>query len=195
MKKILVVDLCGTIVRRNTTHDFMLGSGLPSCRRIGARMVLSRAFAFLCRYLPAGIQRALLVACLRGVKRDDLFRLSADYARACLATHPRKEVLQRIAAARENGVPVLLASASLDFIVSAFARELDVEVAVSTRLRYREDGSCAGAIERDATAHKLEFLRAYLGGSEFEFDVITDNPEDSDLMGLASDVWFIHAQD
>ena len=195
MNKLLVVDLCGTIVRRNTTHDFMRHFVPGLARRRVALLILSRAGGFLFRFFTPGLQRKCLVACLRGVDRSELERLGLEYARSTLALHPRKDVLDRIRLAQQQGVPVVLASASLDFIVAGFARALGVDAAVSTQLVYRNSQQCHGRIERDSTGRKLELLREYVGSGDLEFEVITDNPEDSDLMAVASKVWFIHAQD
>lgn len=194
MKKLLVVDLCGTIVRRNTTHNFMRYDALAPARRIAAFLILSRPAGFLFCRINAELQRKCLIACLWRARRSDLARWGLEYARATLASHPRNEVLERIRVAQQQGMTVVLASASLDFIVSGFARVLGVDAAVSTHLKYSRNQRCLGVVERDSTGRKLELLREYIGTSDFVFDVITDNPEDSDLMDVASDIWFIHAQ-
>ena len=195
MNKLLVVDLCGTIVRKNTTHDFMANSALPLLRRIAARLILSRVAGFLYTRIRPELQRENLIACLRGVKRSNLVQMGRDYASTTLAQHPRVEVLQRIRRAQEEGVSVVLASASLDFIVSGFALVLGVDAAVSTQLSYSDSQHCLGVIGRESTGCKLVLLREYIGASDLEFEVITDNPEDVDLMAEATNVWFIHAQD
>lgn len=191
MNKLLVVDLCGTIVRKNTTHDFMLNSTLPMPRRIVARLILSRVAGFLYHHTRPELQRINLIACLRGIKEVELLQMGRDYARNTLGQFPRTEVVERIRLAELEGVSVVLASASLDFIVSGFAQELGVRAGASTRLRYCDEGRCLGAISLDATGNKLHILRRFLGREKFEFDVITDNPEDSDLMSAALNTWFI----
>lgn len=192
MRKLLVVDLCGTIVKCNTTHGFMRYAALPFPRRLAAALILSRPGGFLLNRVHSGLQRKCLVACLWAAAKNDLAELGRDYARITLASNPREEVLQRIATARQQGVHVVLASASLDFIVSGFADVLEVEVAVSTQLGFSYRQRCRGVIAVDSTGRKLQLLREFVGG-DFEFDVITDNPEDSDLMAVANNVWFIDA--
>jgi phosphoserine phosphatase len=193
MNKLLVVDLCGTIVRKNTTHDFMANSALPLLRRMAARLILSRVAGFLYTRIRPELQRKNLIACLRGVKRSNLLQLGRDYANTTLTRYPRVEVVQRIRSAQKEGVPVVLASASLDFIVAGFAHVLEVSAAASTQLRYSESGYCLGVIGVDATGNKLSILREFMGPNDLEFDVITDNPEDTDLMSVASNSWFIDA--
>ncbi len=193
MNKLLVVDLCGTIVRKNTTHDFMLNSTLPMPRRIVARLILSRAAGFLYNRINPALQKRSLIALLRGISQPELVQLARDYADTALASYPRAEVLHKIRRAQDEGVSVVLASASLDFIVAAFASALGVDVAVSTKLYYSDKGCCAGSVKLDATGNKLHGLRKFLGRDDVEFDVITDNPEDTDLMSVATHSWFIDA--
>ena len=194
MGALLVVDLCGTIVCRNTTHEFMRCSALAFPRRLIARLVLSRMGGFILNRVGGGRQRKCLVACLWGMPRNALELLARDYARAALSAYPRSSVLNCIAEARQQGRMVVLASASLDFIVEAFAVHLGAQVAASSRLAFTQTGRCRGIIECDSTGNKLAILQQHIGSRDFEFDVITDNPEDSDLMGAASNVWFIHAE-
>ncbi len=191
MKRLLVVDLCGTIVHVNTTHGFMREAPLPSMHRAAARIVLSRGFSFLTHRWWPELQRKLLIACLRGLPRVLLRSQAEEYARGALSSHARSDVLLRIRSAQDDGVRVVLASASLDFIVEAFAKELCVEPAVSTRLMYRADDRCVGRIVADSTGSKLALLGFYLKTREFDFDVITDNIEDVDLMAEATSTWFI----
>ena len=191
MKKLLVVDLCGTVVRVNTTHGFMRAASLSLLRRVAARVMLSRGFSFLTHRWWPQLQRKALIVCLRGLPRFDLLRQAEEYARNALSLYARVEVLQRIKTAQHEGVRVVLASASLDFIVEGFAKALLVEPAVSTRLLYRTDDRCVGRIAVDSTGRKLVLLSEYIESSEFEFEVITDNVEDVDLMEAATSIWFI----
>lgn len=191
MKKLLVVDLCGTIVRVNTTHGFMHEAHLPLLHKAAAQLVLSRGVSFLTHRWWPQLQRKVLIACLRGLPRGVLRRQAEEYACRTLSSQGRADVLQHIRTAQEQGVRVVLASASLDFIVEAFANVLLTEPAVSTRLMYRADERCVGRIVVDSTGRKLALLNHYLETCDFEFDVITDNVEDVDLMKGAASTWFI----
>lgn len=196
MKKILVVDLCGTVVYENTTQGFLRQARLPLPWRMLADLLLSRISTFPAhRFDCEQLHRKALIACLRGLPRFDLLRQAEEYARSALSSRARLDVLRRIKAAQDEGVRVVLASASLDFIVEGFAKALFAESAVSTRLMYRADDRCVGRIAVDSTGRKLVLLNEYVKSSEFGFDVITDNAEDTDLMQAAENVWFIHAQD
>lgn len=84
-----------------------------------------------------------------------------------------------------------VASASLDFIVEAFSALVGGSDFVATQLAYRADGICMGRIARDSTGCKLARIRELLRVDAIHFDVITDNPEDTDLMDAAENFWFV----
>ena len=195
--RLLVVDLCGTIVRVNTTHGFLCQAPLSLPRRMAIRFLLSRIVDFLASRCGAvvSVRKKALVATIFGINRETLSAMADAYARQVLASRARREVVEHVEFTKREGRRVVLASASLDFIVAAFGGLLGVETAVCTRLRYRTDGSCCGLIQTDATGSKLALLSEYLGQSSFDFDVITDNAEDTDLMQAASNTWNIKNAD
>lgn len=190
-EKILVVDLCGTIVRENTTHGLLVSPELPLLRRLWARFILSRVAAYLASRISPGAQRVLLINCLRGLSNVTLRNVATKYAKTALSRNARRTVLARIHHHKAQGGRVLLASASLDFIVEAFALELASDGFVATELCYDANGVCRGKISRDATGCKLSRLREVIGEESFQFDAITDNPEDLDLKNAANEFWFI----
>lgn len=191
----LVVDLCGTIVRDNTTHAFVRAAGLAGWRGACARALASRAGLSLGHLLPQGVHRALLCACLRGASRERLRASAARYCAAALDARARRSVLAEIEAARRAGTPVVLASASLDVVVEAFAARLGAAGFVASELAWDADGICLGGIARDATGRKLARLRERYGLLPSRLRVVTDNPEDADLLGAASDARFVRADD
>jgi phosphoserine phosphatase len=92
--------------------------------------------------------------------------------------------LDEIEVHRLSGVPVVLASASLDVVVEAFAEQLGACGWIASRLGWDEGGRCKGVLSEDATGRKLALLRerfGALGG----FRVLTDNPEDRELVAAA----------
>jgi len=188
MSELLVVDLCGTLVYDNTTHSFL--QQLPDGAGLVRSMLLSRIGHALAARLPALNHRRRLAATLAGCPRQRLSAAATAYARHALATRARPEVLRQV---KEAGRQVVLASASLDVVVSAFAAELQIPVCVSTELEYDTLGVCTGRILRDSTGCKLARLTEALGRSPGRFDLITDNPEDTDLMQAAVRVQFIEA--
>lgn len=190
-RKILVVDLCGTIVTKNTTHEFAKSREMPAVRRIIAFMLLSTFGNKIFSLFPGDLQRKLVIKCLTGLSKKILHARARVFAERLLSESVRDEVLNEINKWQARSAPVVVASASLDFIVYEFARALGVDTFVATRLDYDSAGICSGRIRSDSTGSKLDKLRELLGREELEFDVITDNPEDTDLMDKAEKVWFI----
>lgn len=190
-RKVLVVDLCGTIVTKNTTHEFFKSREMPAYRRIIASTLLSSVGTKVFSLFPGDLQRKFVIKCLRGLSRKILHARARAFAERLLSEAARGEVINEINQWQAQSLPVVVASASLDFIVHEFARALGAETFVATRLVYGPTGICLGRIQSDSTGRKLDELRALLGRQEFEFDVITDNPEDVDLMEKADNVWFI----
>lgn len=192
--RLLVVDLCGTIVRENTTHAFLREAALGGWRGSAARALLSRAGFAAALMMPRGGHRALACACLAGVEREGLRAAAARYAERALARSARRSVLDEIDASRSAGVPVVLASASLDVIVEAFARRLGATDWIATELGWGRDGRCSGRIVRDATGRKLSLLVERRGPLP-PMRVLTDNPEDTDLVDAAIEARIVRAHD
>lgn len=188
--KTLVVDLCGTIVTVNTTHGFLVSEVMPLWRRLLAQGMLSRVGGVIIRRIFRCDQRGLLIWLLRGLDRQRLKIMARNYAAATLSSKARQEVVEAIARRRASGAKVYLASASLDFIVEAFACQLEADGFIATELTFL-NGICGGRIAVDSTGIKLQQLESRLGMSSAGFDVITDNPEDTDLMAAATAIWFI----
>ena len=190
-EKALVVDLCGTIVRENTTHGFLLYHEYPLIRRLWARFVLSRVISFAISRISPGAQRRLLIRSLYGLPLARLHEMAMNYAETSLRKNARETVLTKIREQKICKGRVLLASASLDFIVEAFAAQLESDGFVATELCYDANGVCQGKINRDSTGCKLSRLHEANLGKPFQFDAISDNPEDVDLKNAANEFWFV----
>lgn len=183
----LIVDLCGTLVRENTTHGFLRALDRPqaSWQR---QALLSRPGLALGDLFPGLGHRARLVGCLRGMERAELQRQAGRYAQAALQRAGRHELIARVRASPS----VVLASASLDVVVEAFAAALGIPRWVATELDY-DAGVCLGTIRRDATGRKRELVEQLVGAPLSGHLVVTDNPEDEDLRRDAAAFEFLHA--
>ena len=188
MSETLVVDLCGTLVLENTTHGFLRHLPATSVRDWYRLMLLSRGGQAIGHFFPRFEHRRRLIECLAGFDREWLQQQARAYANFTLATKARARVVQQVLVAPDQAI---LASASIDIVVAAFAGLLGVSTWVATELDYDDAGKCTGRIKRDATGCKLRRLEAKTGCSLSGFKLITDNSEDTDLMGIAGQVDFI----
>lgn len=193
MTAVLVVDVCGTLVRDNTTHEFLRRAPLGILRRFRVKLLLSRPGLALTRIITTSRYRRLLIRSLAGSPRASLIEAARRYAQFALRSNVRRSVLDRIASARANGMRVLLASASIDVVVESFAELLGADGFVATKLEYRA-GVATGRIAHDTTGRKLADLRA--GGliGDAEIEVITDDADDSDLLSSATRATLLTAE-
>jgi phosphoserine phosphatase len=185
----LVVDLCGTIVLENTTHSFLKVLQLRGASRFLRSLLLSRLGLAVGERVAPALHRRGLMACLRGMPLVVLKDEACRYAKTALAQNGRKEVILRVA---EQPAECLLASASLDVIVEAFAACLSIPLWVASTLEIGADGNCTGHLHRDLTGRKLAAISILLGEAPGTFHLITDNPEDTDLMDAAISFEFLY---
>lgn len=182
----LVLDICGTLLEDNTTRSYLDGIALRGWRRSCRDLALSRWGALLDAKVSSGASRALGVFSLRGLAMASLAEWGRRYATAALARNVVPEVLAWVQDFQSRGRPVYLASATLDVVAEPLARELRCAGWVASRLASAH-GCCLGRFVCDATGRKAELLRQ----RHPEVDlaacaVLTDNPEDTDLLQLAA---------
>ncbi len=192
--KFYVVDVCGTLVRDDTT----LGLLRHHFRRTGSR--LGRAWLFDAmthRRSPVWFgfavaeklsRRHLLKHCAARLLAGDTvesLRVSAEeYADWLLSERRVSAVWQRLDQLQVNG-RVVLASASLAPVVGALANAMEVDYVASAL--EEKDGHLTGRYAQDLTGRKEEALvekygESFLDGADY---VLTDNLTDRDLVKKA----------
>ncbi len=171
--RILLVDLCGTLYRSNTTFDFLrefLASDADWSRF--ERMSRSLGARALNRILPGDQRRLRAIRHLRGHAYDAL-REAADTFLGGLETIP--EVCARIRSLAAEHDRTVLMSSSLDFIVDRACTRFEFDDYFATRLRY-DDGICTGEIARDLLDNKRQVVKEEFTGRSCT--LITDNHTD-----------------
>jgi phosphatidylglycerophosphatase C len=143
-----IFDLDGTITRRDTYAAYLLGY-LRRHPRAWPR--LPSLALFLARAAAHAEPGALKAVALRAVFADaDQARIEAwndIFVPWCLARLLRVGAVARIAAHRQAGHRLLLATASLDLYVRRLARELGFDEAVCTRAAWTAEGRIAGTLD------------------------------------------------
>ena len=188
----VVADLCGTLIRENTTRGFLnyipLNGVRSQIRHLGLSKLAQKSSVLLRRDLA----RQLMVRSLAGASRDLLYRVAREYVREKLLNNTRADVLSSVMRAKAEGATVYLATASLDPIASGVIDELSLDGGISSRLQYDDGGHCTGALESDVTGNKWAALcKRFPGIEHSEVCVYTDNEEDVDLKVHASTFHFI----
>jgi phosphatidylglycerophosphatase C len=149
---IAIFDLDGTITRHDTLFPLVLRhlSRRP-WRLLRLLLLLPAALRFCFDRDRAALKQSLLRATLRGMTRAQLEQLSAGFVRDQIAHGCFRDALAAIRRHRDAGHYLLLMSASVDFYVPEFGRQLGFDRTISTEVRWqgeRLDGTLTSANRR-----------------------------------------------
>lgn len=173
-RRLLLVDLCGTLYDSNTTYDFLRSylARDPRYQRFESR---SRTFAYRLanRALPGDIRRNRAVSHLKGHSRTVLLAAAKDFL---ASTAPIADVHRRVADLAPLHDRTVLVSSSLDFIVEAARDILGFDEFHGAQLRYSGD-TCEGAFEDDLLGAKHRLIAREFSHDRCTF--ITDNADDA----------------
>lgn len=184
-----IVDVCGTLVRDDTTLGLLEWHfrRVRGWRLWGLRLLASRrsplrlAVAVAERISGQHLLKHLLVRWLKGDRPEDLAASAHGYA-SWLLTERRIRAVRN--AMQGHAGPLVLASASLEPVVAALAKGLDARFVASTL--EVSDGRYTGRYNKDLTGKKPQALRSLLGMDAFgESMVISDNLTDRGLLESA----------
>jgi phosphoserine phosphatase len=185
--EVLVVDLCGTLILENTTREFVRSLRLSLSATILRAFALSRVAAILSNLAGRDLVRPLLIRCLRGHSKSGVEAAARDYVRRALAEKTNHRVLHEIHEGKLEHRQVYLATASLAAIAIAVVEELQLDGYVASDLTYQADDICTGQLALDSTSNKWNLLLSrFPGFRDAHMTVVTDNPEDDDLIRHAS---------
>ena len=137
---IAIFDLDGTITRHDTLFPLVL--------RILARrpwqllrllLVLPAVLRYAADRDRGALKQSLLRATLRGMARSELAEISGRFVRDKIARGCFRDALDTIRRHRDAGHHLVLMSASVDFYVPEFARQLGFDDVISTEVRWQND--------------------------------------------------------
>ena len=193
----IVFDVCDTLFCCNTTFRFIE----YVLRFEGHRLRRLRYHVYFWRGSPVSMllriadrllridgSKGLAIGLLRGLGRDELYSLGRSFYRDVLDRKKVSETHRLLESARSEGNRIILASSSIDPVVSAIAEELRVEF-VSSELDYR-DGLATGRIKLELAGQKPDALAAR-GIQPRTYDVVTDNVGDRQLAAQASRAYIV----
>jgi phosphoserine phosphatase len=188
------MDLCGTVILQNTTRDFVAYLNLSTPQKLLRWFALGRMCGTMQRFGVRDLSRTLLVRCLSGFTREDLYFAAEQYVQYRLSTSANMNILSIIKQEKVNNSQVYLATASLDPIATAVKHALCLDGAVSSILKYNENQVCCGGLQFDCTGRKWSVLTEYVPKLNEAFVVVyTDNTEDVDLKEAADEFYFVVA--
>jgi HAD superfamily hydrolase (TIGR01490 family) len=133
-------DLDGTITRRDTLFPLVLRilarRPLRLLRLLGVVPALIR---FAVDHDRGRLKESLLRRTLRGMPRDAIARFSVEFVRSTIAGRCFADALATVRRHKEAGHYLVLMSASVDFYVPEFGRQLGFDHVISTGVRFDGD--------------------------------------------------------
>ena len=195
MTGLCIVDVCGTLVRDDTTLGLLEWHFRQSRRwRLwGLRLLASRrsplrlAFVVAERISGRHLLKHFLVRWLNGDRPEDLANSAKAYA-GWLLSQRRIATVQGVLEGHAG--PLVLASASLEPVVKSLADALGARFVASTL--EVQDGRYTGRYRQDLTGAKAQALQSNLGIESFgECVVISDNLTDHGLLESAGKVYVV----
>ena len=135
-----IFDLDGTITHRDTLFPLVLRH---LSRRPWQLLRLLKLLPAVVRFAfdqdRAALKQSLLRATLRGVSRADLRTTSDAFVGDCIRRDCFQDALQAIRRHRDQGHYLVLMSASVDFYVPEFGRQLGFDRVICTGVAWRGD--------------------------------------------------------
>lgn len=181
-KKIVILDLCDTLVKGNTTFLFLDSyfRDVPSYQfymKCKKNLVL-RAFFKLLRKLSYDLNRRIAVKFLKGTARTDLY----NYAKLMVEKdfEFNHDIIKIVKYCQQQKIEIMILSASLDFIVEAVANNLNINWKGS-ELSYN-NSACSGEIKNDLLFSKHKFIENLKCNIDTDVFFISDNVEDAKII-------------
>jgi phosphoserine phosphatase len=178
---IIVLDVCGTCYKSNTTIDFckfvcknrrqkLLLYLSTSIIGIGFSKFLNFSFNF-------DLIRHVHLQVLKSFSRDDLYHNAIIFVDIFLEKKKIQEVHDLLLEFDRR--KIIIVSASIDPVVCAVAKKINIENYHSSKLGYK-DGFCTGRLNSDLLGNKNQFFSNVSVSL-----VITDNRSDLELCKMS----------
>jgi phosphatidylglycerophosphatase C len=135
-----IFDLDGTITRHDTLFPLVLRQLARRPWRLARLLLVApAAIRFLFDQDRGALKQSLLRATLRGTTRFEMAGLARDFVRGKIESGCFHEALATVRRHREAGHHLVLMSASVDFYVPEFGRQLGFHRVISTEVLWRDD--------------------------------------------------------
>lgn len=176
MYKIIFLDLCGTLVKENTTFDFFNKKVLPRKSfflrllwRSKLIQLVTKLFS-ICK-IKCDLTKIICLYIMRGYSEAELKYLANSYIDSLSW---RSDILNKIEKIVQYGYKPVIVSASLPFLVEAVSNHLMIATYVSSTMEFK-NGSFTGRLLTDLQGNKVDVLANYNAEKSI---FITDNLDD-----------------
>src|SRR6187431_3744452 len=137
---IAIFDLDGTITYRDTLFPLVLRQlARKPWNLLRLFFVAPAALRYLFDHDRGALKQSLLRSTLRGIARGELATASAEFVRDTIEHRCFRDALAAIRRHREAGHHLVLMSASVDFYVPEFGRQLGFDLVICTGVRWDGD--------------------------------------------------------
>ncbi|MEZ8046051.1 hypothetical protein AB6C46_18490 [Vibrio sp. 10N.237.312.C02] len=197
MNKVLLLDLCGTFYKSNTTFDF-LSYYLSGYKRFVYKYIFrSVPFRCFCKiYLSFFGKDIFRYSCVYLLRGDSFSNLEARASEFLETIELIDQVKNKLESIREEYDEIYFISASIDIIVKVAARKFLVNGYYSSTLQVREiDGvyCVSGFFERDLLFDKKSVINDCFKEAKITF--ITDNRTDRPCLELCDKFIAVYKKD
>lgn len=186
--KIILIDICGTLFRSNTTFDFLHWLFCDDKNYLRFECIRKwRIIGFLnhhiFQFFGIDIMRNVALRFLRGYTYEYLYKEADRFCYSYLDKRRNEQVFNLLEEWRNRGGKLVLVSATIDCVAHAVSAYCGIPLFLSTELGYNNQ-LCTGRIKKDLLAKKYQNIHFCLGSSHFDM-VLTDNYSDLDLINKA----------
>jgi phosphoserine phosphatase len=184
-RKIILLDICGTIYRSNTTFDFLdyffadnigykLFCFLFRCKF--ARLV-NKIIAGFCKY---DFLRYFSIRFLEGYTEQEILQKAGYFCKEILEHKKQNKIIEIINQNINQQNHIIIVSATLDCVAVQVAKVFGINEYYASELEYRNN-ICTGKIRNDLLDCKLVKIQEKGIAPPFEL-TISDNFTDIELM-------------
>jgi HAD superfamily phosphoserine phosphatase-like hydrolase len=191
--ELFVFDICDTLFYSNTTFDFikfvLQEKGWTGKIRQFKSFTRKSSPVFVGLYILQKFSKQdwpkkLCLRLLKGLSKEELFQFGEAFEKHFLTSRLVEKTHQMLNQLKKEGKQVVLISASIDPVVAAIAKALEVDFRCS-ELAYDKQGYFTGALKHEMTGQKRTAVRLMLSSEDALFAVATDNFSDRGLVEAA----------
>lgn len=170
----ILTDIDWTLFYANSTFDFLSYVTGKPCRSGKWNVLIYKLFGY-------DMARHVAIQRLKGYTREELTRLAEQFYQEYLLPRKIEPVWQRLVTCNN---PIILVSGTLDVLAEVIAKHMGAKTYYASALEFRND-VCTGRF-KDFLLSKREVSVTYS-----DFDIVTDNLTDIDLVKKANKVTII----
>lgn len=188
----ILVDICGTVFRSNTTIDF-LRFVTPGCK-MSLMIKLIRTlpirlinFVFY-RCFHYDISRRFLLKRLKGKSRKELQTAADNFYLEYLKPRINEEV--DLIIKQKANKKIILISGTLNIIAECIAKHYNAETYIASELEFDANGKCTGKLKYDILDRKHTKITSL--GIKTPFNaILTDNIGDINIINLCKEKYIV----